>query len=167
MRVLFAMALLLGTTAVQAAEPSGCDKFKWPVERERAALTLSERALVKSGGDLSPSAAAVTLALAPSGEAKLPTQPERNFPPETFAGFIKVAAPREAGNYTISLSEALWVDVVQDGKILKPTAFSGATDCAGIRKTMHFDLAAQPVVIQLSGGKADRVNLLLSPTHSH
>jgi hypothetical protein len=41
-------------------------------------------------------------------------------------------------------------------------AFSGATDCAGLRKTMRFELTAQPLTIQLSGGKADRVNLLLS-----
>ena len=55
---------------------------------------------------------------------------------------------------------------MQDGKHLKPVAFSGATDCAGLRKTMRFELAAQPVTIQLSGGKADRVNLLLSHAHT-
>ena len=31
-------ALLVETPAWAAEEPSGCDKFKWPVERERAAL---------------------------------------------------------------------------------------------------------------------------------
>lgn len=167
MRIVVATALLFGVTAAQAAEPSGCDKFKWPIARERAALTMPERALVRSGGDLAPTGGAVTLALAPSGDAKLPTPPERSFPPETFAGFVRVAAPQQAGNYTISLSDALWVDVVQDGKMLKPSAFSGATDCDGIRKTLRFDLAATSLVIQFGGGKTDRVNLLLSPTHSH
>ena len=28
---------LLGAPAYAAEEPSGCDKFKWPIERERAA----------------------------------------------------------------------------------------------------------------------------------
>jgi hypothetical protein len=31
--------VLLGAIPASAAEePSGCDKFKWPIERERAAL---------------------------------------------------------------------------------------------------------------------------------
>ena len=167
MRATLGLALtLFGTTVAFAAEPSGCDKFKWPIDAERAALTVSERPIVKSGGELPTSGKAVLVALVPSPEAKLPTPSERNFPPDAFGGFVTVAAPKEAGLYTVSLSEALWVDVVQDGKPLKPVAFSGATDCAGIRKTMRFELAAQPVTIQLSGGKADRVNLLLSHAHS-
>ena len=167
MRILLATLLLLGATAAQAAEPSGCDKFKWPIDTERAALTASERPLVKSGGALPALGDAVTMALLPSAEAKLPTPSERNFPPEAFGGFVTVVAPKEAGLYTVSLSEALWVDLVQDGKPLRPVAFSGATDCAGIRKTMRFELAARPMTIQLSGGKADRVNLLLSHAHTH
>ncbi len=166
MRILLTTALLLGATAAHAAEPSGCDKFKWPIDAERAALTVSERPIVTSGGDLPATGSAVTVALVPSTEARLPTPSERNFPPDAFGGYVMVAAPKEAGVYSVSLSEALWVDVVQDGKPLKPVAFSGATDCAGIRKTMRFDLTARPVTIQLSGGKADRVNLLLSQAHS-
>ncbi|MDB5629235.1 MAG: hypothetical protein JWQ51_1575 [Tardiphaga sp.] len=162
MLILPALMLLVAATAVRAAEPSGCDKFKWPIEGERAALTTSERPLLKSGGELSIPGRAVTVALLPSPEARLPTPAERNFPPDTFAGYVTVAAPKTPGLYAVSLSEALWIDVVQDGKRLKPVAFSGATDCAGLRKTMRFELTAQPLTIQLSGGKADRVNLLLS-----
>ena len=167
MRAFLGLGLtLIGATAAFAAEPSGCDKFKWPIETERAALTTAERPLVKSGGDLMTPGSAVTVALVPLAEAKLPTPSERNFPPDAFGGFVTVAAPKDAGPYTVSLSDALWVDVVQDGKLLRPLAFSGATDCAGIRKTIRFELAAKPVTIQLSGGKTDRVNLLLSHTHT-
>jgi len=44
MRATLLIALvLLGTASVRAAEePSGCDKFKWPIERERAALTAPD-----------------------------------------------------------------------------------------------------------------------------
>lgn len=166
MRILFTTILLLGTSAAYAAEPSGCDKFKWSVDVERAALTTPERMLIRSGGELLASGKAVTVALVPSAAAKLPTASKRNFPPDTYGGYVSVAAPKDAGLYAVSLSDALWIDVVQDGKALTPVAFSGATDCAGIRKTIRFELTTQPVTIQLSGGKADRVNLLLSQAHS-
>ncbi len=162
MRTLLILALLAATPAF-AAEPSGCDKFKWPVEADRAALTAPERAGIASGNPLAVSGKAVTLALRPTAEAGLPIPPERNSAPERFAGFVTVAAPPQPGLYTISLSEGLWVDVVQDGKFLKPAAFSGATDCAGIRKTMRFQLAPAPFTVQVSGGNSASVNLLVRP----
>ena len=57
--------LLLGaTSALAAEEPSGCDKFKWPIERERAALTAPDRTKLTSGSEQTawPSSG-VTLAL--------------------------------------------------------------------------------------------------------
>ena len=36
MRILPSIILLLAATAVHAAEPSGCDKFKWAIDAERA-----------------------------------------------------------------------------------------------------------------------------------
>ena len=58
--------VLLGTApALAAEEPSGCDKFKWNIDRERAALTAPDRIKLASGGDLAalPSTG-MTLALA-------------------------------------------------------------------------------------------------------
>jgi hypothetical protein len=53
--------------------------------------------------------------------------------------------------------------VVQDGHFLKPVAFSGATDCDGIRKTMKYELAAQPFVLQVSGAKDNAVSIAIPP----
>ena len=45
--------MLLGTAPAWAAEePSGCDKFKWNIDRERAALIAPDRVNLASGGDL-------------------------------------------------------------------------------------------------------------------
>ena len=63
------------------------------------------------------------------------------------------ARPRP-GTYTVSLSAGGWVDVVQDGHSLKPRAFSGATDCDGIRKTMKYELSASPFVLQITGSQS-------------
>jgi hypothetical protein len=129
-----ALLLLTAAPAWAAEEPSGCDKFKWPIERERAALTAPDRAKLSSGNELAalPSSG-ITLALVAPPDAKLPTPPERAPKEGTFAGFTSFKTAPKAGLYTISLSAGGWVDVVQDGHFVKPKAFSGATDCDGIR----------------------------------
>jgi hypothetical protein len=116
---------LLGSAPAWAAEPSGCDKFKWPIDRERAALTAPDRAKLASGAEL-PGLAGVTLGLTPPAEAKLPSPPERKPKDGTFAGFVSFKAPHKPGAYTISLSDAVWIDVVQDDGFLKPMEVSGA-----------------------------------------
>ena len=162
---LFVALLLLGAAPAWAAEePSGCDKFKWPIERERAALTAPDRAKLASGSELAalPSSG-VTLALVTPADAKLPTPPERAPKEGTFAGFATVKAAPKAGLYTVSLSSGGWLDVVQDGHFLKPKAFSGATDCDGIRKTVKFELSAAPFVVQVSGTKEDSISIAILP----
>ncbi|MGJ5175555.1 hypothetical protein ACQR16_03365 [Bradyrhizobium oligotrophicum] len=150
-----AAALLLTLAAspvVLAAEPSGCDKFKWDIARERAALTAADRQRLDSGAEIaSLPASGLVLALRPLVDARLPTAPERAPKDGTFAGVTRIASAPEAGVYTVSLSEAAWIDVLQDGRILKPIAFSGATDCDGIRKTVKYELGARPFVLQISG----------------
>jgi hypothetical protein len=54
--------------------------------------------------------------------------------------------------------------VVQDGHFLKPKAFSGATDCDGIRKTVKYELSAGPFVLQITGTKADSVSVAILPS---
>jgi hypothetical protein len=162
---LFVALLLFGVVPAWAAEePSGCDKFKWPIERERAALTAPDRSKLASGGELTalPSTG-VTLALRAPADAKLPTPPERAPKEGTFAGFASIKNAPKAGLYTISLSSGGWLDVVQDGHFLKPKAFSGATDCDGIRKTVKFELSAAPFVVQVSGTKEDSISIAILP----
>lgn len=167
MRAPLMIALVLyGTSAAFAAEePSGCDKFKWNIDRERAALTAPDRIKLASGGDLAalPSTG-MTLALRTPGEAHLPSPPERAPKEGTFAGFASIKAAPKAGLYTVSLSAGGWVDLVQDGHFLKPKAFSGATDCDGIRKTMKYELSASPFVLQVSGTKENAISIAILPT---
>jgi hypothetical protein len=162
--LLIALLCLGAAPAYAAEEPSGCDKFKWPIERERAVLTAPDRVKLASGAELAalPSTG-VTLALVAPSEAKLPTPPERAPKEGTFAGFASVKAVPKAGLYTVSLSSGGWLDVVQDGHFLKPVAFSGATDCDGIRKTVKFELSANPFVIQISGTRENAISIAILP----
>ena len=164
-QILIALASFGAAPAWAADEPSGCDKFKWPIERERAALTAPDRVRLASGGELAGlPATGVTLALVVPADAKLPTPPERVPKEGTFAGFANIKAAPKAGLYTVSLSSGGWVDVVQDGHFLKPTAFSGATDCDGIRKTMKYELTATPFVVQVSGTSDNSISIAILPT---
>jgi hypothetical protein len=167
MRAPLLIALVfLGTAPAWAAEePSGCDKFKWNIDHERAALTAPDRVKLASGGEVAAlPATGMTLALRAPAEAKLPTPPERAPKDGTFAGFASFKGAPKAGIYTVSLSAGGWVDVVQDGHALKPKAFSGATDCDGIRKTMKYEIGASPFVLQISGTRADSVSVAILPS---
>ena len=167
MRKFLLVALLFGSVAPvwAAEEPSGCDKFKWPIERERAALTAPDRIKLASGGELAAlPATGMTLALQAPADARLPTPPERAPKDGTFAGFTSIKTAPKAGIYTVSLSAGGWVDLVQDGHFLKPRAFSGATDCDGIRKTMKYQIGASPFVLQVSGTRENSVSIAILPS---
>jgi hypothetical protein len=163
--LLIALALLSAAPASAAEEPSGCDKFKWPIERERAALTAPDRVRLTSGGEkviVPPTA--ITLELVAPGDAGLPMPPERTPKERTLAGFATFKNIAKAGVYTISLSAGAWVDVVQGGHFLKPWGFSGATDCDGIRKTMKYELSASPFMLQVSGVKESAISIAILPS---
>jgi hypothetical protein len=165
MRALVVALLVFSAAPVRAAEePSGCDKFKWNIDHARAALTAADRAKLTSGSEVtSMPSTGMTLSLRPPADAKLPTPPERAPKDGTFAGFASFKTAPKTGLYTISLSAGAWIDVVQDGHMLKPKGFSGATDCDGIRKTMKFELSANPFVLQISGAREDSISVAILP----
>ncbi len=146
-------------------EPVGCDKFKWPLDKERATLTGTDLPKLVSGARVTfpiPWASIVTLA--PFADAKLPVAPERApKSPASFAGFLQIPAPAKAGTYKITLSSEGWIDVVQDGRAVKSSAFSGATGCEGVRKSVKFELAAKPLVVELSGIPENEIRIAVSP----
>ena len=167
MRVVSIVALILFAAGpVRAAEePSGCDKFKWNIEHARAALTAADRAKLNSGSEetaIPPTG--MILSLVKPADAKLPTPPERAPKDGTFAGFASFKTAPKAGIYTVSLSAGAWIEVSQDGHFLKPKAFSSATDCDGIRKTMKYELSASPFVLQVSGAKEDSISIAILPS---
>jgi hypothetical protein len=160
-----ALTLLAAAPAMAAEEPSGCDKFKWNIDHARAVLTAPDRMKLNSGSELAAlPATGVTIALVAPADAKLPTPPERAPKDGTYAGFAKFPAVPKAGSYTISLSSGAWIDLVQDGRFLKPTAHSGATDCDGIRKIVKFDLSPTPFVLQISGARENSLSIAIQPS---
>lgn len=161
MFILFFALAMAGTAFAQ--EPVGCDKFKWPIERER--VLLRSAMPVAPGGEVSrPLASAVKLPLSPLADAKLPMEPSRKpKSPDSNAGFVRFAALPQAATYRVTLSEAAWIDVVQDDKEVKSTAFTGAMGCDGIRKSVKFNLAASSFVVEISGTTAHEIAIAVTP----
>ena len=162
--VLIALAICSIASAALAQEPIGCDKFKWPLDKERATLNGTDLPKVVSGDRAAwPLPWASTVALVPFADAKLPMAPERApKSPTSFAGFLQAAAPSHAGTYKFTLSSEGWLDIVQNGQFVKSSAFSGAQGCDGIRKSVKFDLTASPFTIELSSVPADTIRIVIS-----
>jgi len=162
-RWLAAVALVAAPALAQAQEGSGCSGFKWALDRERAALVRTDKALLPNGGALSYDAG-TTLELKPFSSAGLPKAPERApRSASAFAGHFALAAPPKPGVYKITINPGGWVDVLDGGAYLHPIAFSGAKDCEGARKSMKFDLPARPLALQVSGVSGDQISVIVSP----
>jgi len=163
-RLFLVLALTLGGGAAAAAgEPSGCDKFKWPIARPQAALAAPAAGPLEPGAALPPDVGA-RLKVAPFAEAKLALPPERapRFSP-SYAGAFPLAAPAAPTVFAATLSANGWIDVVQDGKFLKSIAFSGAIDCPNVRKIVKFRLAAAPATLQLVDVGDPEISIIVSP----
>ena len=162
--LLVIIALCVSTAPALAQEPVGCDKFKWPPDKERATLTGSDLPKLASGSRAQwPLPFATTVTLLPFSEVKLPVAPERApKSSNTFPGFIQAPATAQSGTYKITLSSEGWIDVVQDGQRLKSITSTGATGCEGVRKSVKFPLGAAPFTVQLSGIDADSVGIAIS-----
>lgn len=163
--LLTAIVAALGISQATAQEPVGCDKFKWSLDKERALLSAPDALAVKSGEEIAPPIdKAMKIKLGPLADAKLPMAPEHApRAADAKAGFVTIASLPKGGPYHITLSAGGWIDVVQSGHFIKSGAFSGALGCERVRKSVRFDLAATPLIVQLSGVPADSIGMVMTP----
>ncbi len=158
----FLLIALLATAPAFAQQPTGCATLKWPLDRERALLAKPSQ--VVSGAEGVQASSPIAVALQPLAAAKLPQAPSRTPKySDSYAGFLKASAPASAGTYRITLSHGAWIDVIQDGRTLRSVGFTGAKGCDGVAKSVKFDLAAAPYVIELSGTAAHSIALVVTP----
>ncbi len=157
--------VLAATTTGFAAETGGCDSFPWPVKTELQWMKASESEALKSSAKLpSPPAKAITLSLEPMSAVTFPVAPTGRMKPQgdVYGGIVDFESPGSAsGLYQVTLQSPGWIDVVQNGKPLKPTAHSGKSDCDGVRKTLRFNLEAGPFTVQFSNLKKDSIKFAI------
>lgn len=159
MRLIACLAVATALSVATAHAEDGCDKFAWPLAKERAAFAATDKPTVKAGDALTTlPARAFVLALQPGGQATFTLPPERKpKTPTWYGGSVSLPASGKAGLYQVTLSDEAWVDVVQEGRYARSVGHSGRSDCPGLRKTVRFELSAAPFVVQVSGAEVDTV----------
>ena len=160
-----AAAVCLGVLAggAMAQETTGCAAFKWPVAAEQQLLAAPGLPAVASGGAFPALGQGASLALLPQGEVAYTVKPARA-PKANPALGAEVTLPAGAGGtIQVTLSSEAWVDVVQGGKVLRSTAFSGRTGCPGVRKSVRFTLAPGPATIAVSDAPDTTLKLAILP----
>ncbi len=153
------LALGLALAAPASAQDDGaCGKFKWSVARERALFAAP--VAVPATGALSIGDRAFRVVLADS--VAFAVAPERAPKAGTHAAALSfvVAAP---GPYDVTLSDEGWIDVAEQGRLLKANDFSGVKGCPGVRKSVRFDLAAGAATLQISNVEATTIDVAIVP----
>ena len=60
------------------------------------------------------------------------------------------------------MSKGAWIDVMQNAHALTSNAFSGARGCDSIAKSVKFELAAAPFIIEISGTTAHAIAIVVT-----
>lgn len=157
-----ALALSLMGASPVFADDGACRNFKWDLAREQAWFQASPPSLT-SGATLAKTEGAAALQLSPVDGLAFVVAPEHKPAVATFGAIISTPALDKPAVYQVTLSDEGWIDVIQDGTTIRSGAFSGQKGCPGLRKSVRFDLKPGPVTIQISGVKAQTINVALGP----
>lgn len=76
-----------------------------------------------------------------------------------FAGLAAIDVP-EGGSYAVSARGMVWIDLVQQGRLIDSTGHERGPACEG--KTVYFPLKEGPAIIQLSGAGEVAVDVLVT-----
>ncbi|MGH8429908.1 MAG: hypothetical protein ACREUF_05855 [Solimonas sp.] len=139
-----------------AAGQDGCRQFAWRVDRELElffdgfmADVESERALPKDG--------VFSLLLEPVAKVIYMVPPERGR--DDGLGGVVTLEWISAGRYQVTLSADAWIDAVQNDRRLPILASTSRSDCPGIRQSVQFEVASQPLTLQFGGAMVRRLNI--------
>ncbi len=148
-----------------AQDKEACDQFNWPVKRELALFKNPNLEMVFSGAAIPAiPAKGVALELQPYFTVDYVLAPAKQPKPEdSWGGVLVIQNIPKAGSYQVTASEHAWIDLIQNGKELASTAHTGNPDCAGVRKSVRFDLEPGPLTVQVSGAEAKQIKLAIFP----
>jgi len=148
-----------------AGAEDGCERFAWPLARERAWVAAPDKANVASGATLvALPKAAIAISLQPAGQVAFELPPERKPRLERwFGGVVRFPALERPGIYQVTLSDEAWIDIVQEGRFARSVGSSGRSDCPGLRKSVRLELGAAPFALQVSGVPSDGIILVIGP----
>lgn len=150
---------------INAAGKGGCESFAWPLATELTWMKSADTTAVGSGSKLDlPPNRALTVAMTPISDVKLdaPASGKPKSAPGTELGaVIHFENVEVVGIYQVTLSNAAWIDVIQNGKTLAAVEHTGKSDCVGIRKSVRFDIGPGPFAIQITGASEPALKMIV------
>jgi hypothetical protein len=166
MKQLIALTLTICAFAAAPAfaDEATCTGFSWPMERETQLFSQSAEA-VASGTTLpSVPTSALRLALVEQAKAAFPLPSDRESKSaDARGGWFVLPAPAAPGLYQVTLSTKGWIDAVQSGKKLDNAGFASDGACKTMHKSVRFEMAAEPITIQVSDVIESEVILTVLP----
>jgi hypothetical protein len=157
MRALLACLFLIAAAGRAAAE-DGCERFAWPLDRERELFSDGFMVGVESETAL-PRDGVFALLLQPVATVIYMVPPERGR--DDGLGGVVTLEWISAGRYQITLSADVWLDAVQNEHRLTPVASTSRPDCPSIRQSIQFDVESLPLTLQFSGATERRINIAI------
>jgi hypothetical protein len=152
------VGLALCSASAASAAASGCDAGKWPLSAIQTRFGATLPAL--GNGDALPALGAPVLVnLSAQGDVAFPHAPGRAAKANpAYAALIKLG-PEPAATYQITVSEGAWVDVIENGDLVRQTGYVRRKDCPGVDKSIRFKTNGGPLAIQISGAYAKAIKV--------
>jgi hypothetical protein len=99
--------------------------------------------------------------LAKKADVTFIVEPEKPGGSVSYSGLFSFTV-ETAGDYTVALGSAAWIDVLEDGKALEPSSFGHGPACTTIRKMVVFAMKPGLHVLQVAGNGADTLKLMVA-----
>lgn len=178
MRSFILIALLLALpAAAQTHDPRGrpmhdmqgdCANYRTDLAREQT-LWRTPKAVLHAGAGGTEATAAMLpdrptlVRLLPRDQVRFVVPPSENRGgPDRFAGILRIAA-LPPGQWRVSASGGLWLDLATATALLESPSFEMQTRCEPIFKTVAFQVpGGVPLFLQLNGSRSQTVEVLLT-----
>lgn len=147
-----------------AAASANCQEFEWPLGNELAFFSTPGNPDVASGKDVPLYSLGGIAQLQPVAGVKFPKIPDKTPEAGTLGAFVNVRHITIGGMYQVTLSEAAWIDAVQNGEVLKPVAVTMQMDCPGLHKSVRYMIKAGPFTLQFSNASVAKLNFVVLPS---
>jgi hypothetical protein len=155
--------LAIAQDAPKDQSAARCDQLSWSVARERAWFNDDKLTRRVSGARLRKIDRAVELTLVPTKKVTFFLPPGRQPQPDSFSGEVTFFGVPRPGLYQVTLSDEAWIDVFENGVRLRPTAYTSAKDCPGVRESVLFELApGDLVLVQISNAAKNSIKAALA-----
>lgn len=160
-----ALALQVGSPARPApapaavAAPAACPATPAPLPPVLAGWA-NPIALAAGAAETLPVGKAARVRLLDAATVDYPVKDNRPVAPGSKGGLLTVRIA-EPGRYRVALGAGAWIDLVRDHAAVRSAAHAHGPQCSPVRKMVDFVLQPGTYTLQLSGGTAPTLDVMV------